>query len=114
MILENATTLGVPQLALVEGNAPEALADLPAPDAVFIGGGLTTPGLVERCWSALNPHGRLVANAVTVEGEARLIALRGDLGGDLTRIAVSRAEPVGPFSGWRPLMPVTQLVAVKR
>jgi precorrin-6Y C5,15-methyltransferase (decarboxylating) len=114
MILENATTLGVPQLALVEGNAPEALADLPAPDAVFVGGGLTVPALVERCWSALNPRGRLVANAVTLEGEARLIALRGELGGELTRIAVSRAEPVGPFTGWRPLMPVTQLVAVKR
>jgi precorrin-6Y C5,15-methyltransferase (decarboxylating) len=114
MILENAATLGVPQLDLVEGSAPEALADLPAPDAVFIGGGLTVPGLVERCWSALNPRGRLVANAVTVEGEARLIVLRGELGGELMRIAVSRAEPVGPFTGWRPLMPVTQLVAMKR
>jgi precorrin-6Y C5,15-methyltransferase (decarboxylating) len=98
----------------MEGSAPEALADLAAPDAVFIGGGLTVPGLVERCWSALNPRGRLVANAVTVEGEARLIALRGELGGELTRIAVSRAEPVGPFTGWRALMPVTQLVAVKK
>jgi precorrin-6Y C5,15-methyltransferase (decarboxylating) len=57
--------------------------------------------------------GRLVANAVTVEGEARLIALRAAIGGTLTRLAVSRAEPVGPFTGWRPLRPVTQLAAAK-
>jgi precorrin-6Y C5,15-methyltransferase (decarboxylating) len=113
MVLENAASLGVPQLELVEGTAPAALADLPPPDAVFVGGGLTTPELVERCWSVLKPRGRLVANAVTVEGEARLTALRAELGGALTRIAVSRAEPIGPFTGWRPLMPVTQLVAVK-
>ena len=112
-IAENAATLGVPLLQIVVGEAPAALAGLPPPDAVFVGGGLTTPGLVERCWAALNPGGRLVANAVTVEGEARLLALRGLIGGDLTRLAVSRAEPVGPFAGWRPLMPVTQFAALK-
>ena len=114
MVLENATALGVPQLQIVEGEAPAALADLPPPGAVFIGGGLTVPGLVERCWTALRPRGRLVANAVTLEGEARLLALWSELGGDLVRIAVSRAEPVGPYTGWRPLMPVTQFAATKR
>jgi len=113
MVLENATALGVPQLQIVEGEAPAALADLPPPDAVFIGGGLTVPGLVERCWTALRPRGRLVANAVTLEGEARLLELWSELGGDLVRIAVSRAEPVGPYTGWRPLMPVTQFAATK-
>jgi precorrin-6Y C5,15-methyltransferase (decarboxylating) len=114
MILENATALGVPRLRIVEGEAPAALAGLPPPDAVFIGGGLTTPGLAAHCWAALKPGGRLVANAVTVEGEGQLIALRADIGGDLVRIGVSRAEPVGPFSGWRPLMPVTQWAVTKR
>jgi precorrin-6B C5,15-methyltransferase / cobalt-precorrin-6B C5,C15-methyltransferase len=114
MILENATAFGVPQLQIVEGEAPAALAGLPPPDAVFVGGGLTVPGLVERCWAALKPRGRLVANAVTLEGETRLLALRGEIGGDLVRIAISRAEPIGPFTGWRPLMPVTQFAATKR
>jgi precorrin-6Y C5,15-methyltransferase (decarboxylating) len=112
-IAENATALGVPELKIVAGTAPGALDDLPAPDAVFIGGGLTTAGLVERCWEALPAGGRLVANVVTVEGEARLAKWHGQLGGSLTRIAVSRAEPVGPFLGWRPLMPVTQWTVVK-
>jgi len=114
MIRENAAALGVPHLELVEGEAPAALAELPPPDAVFVGGGLTTPGLVERCWQALNPRGRLVANAVTVEGEARLFALRAEIGGELTRIAISRAEAIGAYTGWRAHMPVTQLAATKR
>jgi len=114
MIRENAAALGVPHLELAEGEAPTALSALPPPDAVFIGGGLTTAGLVERCWQALKPRGRLVANAVTVEGEARLLALRAELGGELTRIAISRAEPIGAYTGWRAHMPVTQLAAAKR
>ncbi len=114
MISENAAALGVPHLELVEGEAPAALAGLPPPDAIFIGGGLTTARLLERCWRALKPRGRLVANAVTVEGEARLFALRADIGGELTRIAISRAEPIGPYTGWRAHRPVTQLAATKR
>src|SRR5262249_25649232 len=97
-----------------EGEAPAALADLPPPDAVFIGGGLTTPDLVDRCWQALKPRGRLVANAVTVEGEARPFAFRAPLGGGPTRLAISRARPIRPPTGWRAHMPVTQLAATKR
>lgn len=107
-IARNAAALGVPTLRIVAGDAPAALADLPAPDAVFIGGGLSTPRLVETCLEALKPGGRLVANAVTLESEAALISLQARHGGTLTRLAVSRAEPVGPFQGWRALMPVTQ------
>lgn len=113
MIAENAAALGVPEIEIVAGRAPEALAGLPAPDAVFIGGGLSGTGLIERCWQALSPGGRIVANAVTLDGEATLIRWRSELGGSLTRIAVSRAEPVGAHLGWRPLMPVTQWAAVK-
>ena len=113
LIAENASTLGVPEIEIVAGSAPEALEGLMAPDAVFIGGGIGAKGLVERCWSALPAGGRLVANVVTVEGEAVLAAARTRLGGSLTRIAISRAEPVGSRLGWRPLMPVTQWTAVK-
>jgi precorrin-6Y C5,15-methyltransferase (decarboxylating) len=113
LIAANAESLGCPHLSIVEGKAPAALTDLGTPDAVFIGGGITSPGLFETCWQALPPGGRLVANAVTIEGEQVLTSAYTRLGGSLTRIAISRAEPVGPFSGWRPLMPVTQLALLK-
>ena len=88
--------------------APIAYDGLPDPDAVFIGGGLGDRGVVEGAWERLKPGGRLVANAVTAEGEALLFALRGKLGGDMTRLSVARLAPVGELHGWKPLMPVTQ------
>ena len=88
-IAANAEALGVPSLQVVRGRAPEALAGLPAPDVVFIGGGITNPGVLDACWAALRPGGRLVANAVTLEAEAVLVAARDRHGGDLTRIEVS-------------------------
>ncbi|MCC7045146.1 MAG: precorrin-6y C5,15-methyltransferase (decarboxylating) subunit CbiE [Alphaproteobacteria bacterium] len=112
-IERNAAFLGVPRLRVVQGAAPAALEDLPRPDAVFIGGGIGEAGLAEECWSRLPSGGRLVANAVTVEGEATLARLHGQHGGMLTRIAISRAEPVGGLLGWRPLMPVTQFATTK-
>jgi precorrin-6B C5,15-methyltransferase / cobalt-precorrin-6B C5,C15-methyltransferase len=107
MIQRNAAELGVPGLQIVEGEAPDALAGLKAPDAIFIGGGVTGEGVFEACWEALKPGGRLVANAVTVEGEMALASLQAELGGDMVRMAVSRAEPVGRFSAFKPMMPVT-------
>ncbi|MEW1848500.1 cobalamin biosynthesis bifunctional protein CbiET, partial [Nonomuraea angiospora] len=86
---------------------PAALKGLPAPDAVFVGGGLTVPGLLETCWAALRPGGRLVANAVTLESESVMAQWYARLGGDLVRLAVQRASPVGSFTGWRAAMPVT-------
>ena len=109
----NAAAFGVPGLELVRGKAPEALSGLPAPDAVFIGGGLTNDGVLDACWSALKPGGRIVANAVTLESEAMLIATHKRLGGQLSQIAVSRTAPIGGFTGWRPLMPVTLWLAEK-
>ncbi len=107
-VARNAAALGVPQVAVVREAAPEALKELEEPpDAVFVGGGLTTPLLLETCWEALPPGGRLVANAVTVESEAVLAAWHGRAGGELVRLAVQRAEPVGSFTGWKPAMPVT-------
>jgi precorrin-6Y C5,15-methyltransferase (decarboxylating) len=113
MAAANALALGAPRLELVDGEAPAALDGLPAPDAVFIGGGLSD-AVFAACWDRLRPLGRLVANAVTLESEAELIRLQSRHGGDLVKIAVNRAEPVGPYRGWRALMPVTQWSLVKR
>ncbi|MFV5991600.1 precorrin-6y C5,15-methyltransferase (decarboxylating) subunit CbiE [Streptomyces sp. NPDC056231] len=107
-ITRNADRLGVPALRVVTGRAPEALAGLPVPDAVFIGGGLTVPGLLDACWDAVPPGGRLVANTVTLESEALLAERYRRHGGELVRLAVAHAVPVGGFTGWRQAMPVTQ------
>ena len=109
-IRENAERLGVPGLQVVLGRAPDALSDLEPPDAVFVGGGVSTPGMLDAAWEALRPGGRLVANTVTVEGEAALVTFRAAHGGALRRIGVERAEPVGRFAGWRAKAGVTQLI----
>jgi precorrin-6Y C5,15-methyltransferase (decarboxylating) len=113
MAAANALALGVPRLELIDGMVPEALDGLEAPDAVFIGGGLSEETFA-AAWSALKPLGRLVANAVTLDSEAKLIELHNRHGGELTKIAVSRAAALGPHVGWRPMMPVTQWSLVKR
>lgn len=113
MAAANALALGTPRLELIEGTAPEALDGLDAPDAVFIGGGLSA-GAFDACWERLKPLGRLVANAVTLESEAVLMDLHKRHGGALVKLQVNRAEPVGTLTGWRPLMPVTQWSLVKR
>ncbi len=107
-IRRNAAACGVPGLAVVEGAAPAALQGLAAPDAIFIGGGGSDPGVLETALEALRPGGRLVANAVTLEMEALLLARHAALGGELSRIAIARAAPLGAMQGWRPAMPVTQ------
>jgi precorrin-6B C5,15-methyltransferase / cobalt-precorrin-6B C5,C15-methyltransferase len=107
-IVGNAAALGVPGLVVVAGAAPDALSGLPRPDAVFIGGGVTVEGVVSACWDALDAGGRLVANAVTIEGELALADWRRRLGGSLTRIAVERAGDLGSFTAWRPALPVVQ------
>lgn len=104
----NAENLGVPGLRIVSGPAPEALSGLPAPDAVFVGGGGSRPGVMEAAIRALKPGGRLVANAVTLEMEAVLLDHYARHGGALARLSVQRAERVGSMTGWRPAMPVTQ------
>ncbi|WP_460605117.1 precorrin-6y C5,15-methyltransferase (decarboxylating) subunit CbiE [Jatrophihabitans fulvus] len=107
-IVRNAERLGVPALDVVAGKAPDALAALATPDAVFVGGGVSAPDVLATCIARLRPGGRLVANGVTVETETLLAAAYRDHGGTLTRLHVERASPVGGFTGWRPAMPVTQ------
>lgn len=113
MAAANALALGTPKLELVDGKVPAALAGLEVPDAVFIGGGLSHE-VFDAAWASLRPLGRLVANAVTLESEAVLLTLHKEYGGQLVKLNVNRAEPVGGLTGWRPLMPVTQWSLVKR
>jgi precorrin-6Y C5,15-methyltransferase (decarboxylating) len=112
-IRRNAAAFGVPQLGVVEGRAPAALSGLPRPDAVFVGGGAGGDGVLDAAIAALQPGGRLVVNAVTLETEAALNARHASLGGTLTRIDISRADRVGGKTAWRPAFPVTQWVWVK-
>ena len=112
LIARNASALGVPDIQIIEGSAPGVLGDLTPPDAVFIGGGLCME-IVDHCWAALNPGGRLVANAVSVEGERVLLEVFARLGGSLTRIAVSHVRDLVDHHVWRPAMPVSQFVASK-
>lgn len=107
LIMKNANNLGTPKIEIYCGDSSEQLVNLPTPDAIFIGGGLTSDGLFDACWNALPTGKKLVANAVTVQSEALLYQLFEKHGGELTRIQVSRAVPVGKFSGWKPSMPVT-------
>ena len=113
MAAANALALGTPKLELIDGEAPAAFAGLEAPDATFLGGGLSGE-MYDAAWAALKPLGRLVANAVTLESEAVLIGLHERHGGDLVKLSVTRAEPLGAYRGWRPLMPVAQWSRVKR
>jgi precorrin-6Y C5,15-methyltransferase (decarboxylating) len=112
-IATNALALGVPDLQVVQGAAPAALDGLPAPDAVFVGGGGSNPAVLDVCWAALSPGGRLVANAVTLQTEAALVARCAELGGDLTRLEISHAVPLGRFTGWHAAHPVTQWTVTK-
>jgi precorrin-6Y C5,15-methyltransferase (decarboxylating) len=109
----NANHLGAPGLQVVVGSAPSAFEGCEQPNAIFLGGGVSEPGLLEICWDRLPIGGRLVANTVTVAGETALAAWQAKHGGDLTRIAITRAAQIGELLAWRPLSPITQLAAVK-
>lgn len=111
--MRNAEAFGVPGLEVVIGTAPQAFEGLSQPDAIFIGGGGSEEGVLDGAVEALKPGGRLVANAVTLEMEAMLLAAQARLGGSLIRIDIARASPVGQMQGWRPAMPVTQWTWVK-
>ena len=113
LIEHNRDALGVPGLQLIRGSAPQALVGLERPDAVFIGGGVTREGVLDACWAALKPGGRLIANAVTLQSEMTLMAWREQRGGELTRIHIAQAQPLGDFDTWRQALPITLLDVVK-
>jgi precorrin-6Y C5,15-methyltransferase (decarboxylating) len=112
-IKRNASNFGVPGLTIVCGTAPDALAGLPSPDAIFVGGGGSEEGVMAAAIGALKSGGRLVANAVTTQMEAVLLQHQARLGGSMIRIDIARASPVGAMTGWRPAMPVTQWSWIK-
>ncbi|OCB29512.1 precorrin-6Y-methylase [Mycobacterium malmoense] len=97
----------------VRGDAPDGFDGLDPPSAIFIGGGLTQPGLLDACFEHLPARGRLVVNAVTAESESTLAQSHSRLGGQLRRFQHYHGEPLGGFTGWRPQMPVTQWVMTK-
>jgi precorrin-6Y C5,15-methyltransferase (decarboxylating) len=104
----NAARLGVPGLRVVTGRAPDALAGLSAPDAIFVGGGATREGVLDACLASLRPGARLVVHGVTLETEQLLAHAYRTHGGELSRIAVETAAPIGSFTGWTPARTVTQ------
>jgi precorrin-6Y C5,15-methyltransferase (decarboxylating) len=110
-IRRNAAAFGVPALEVIEGRAPDVLAGLPEPHAIFIGGGASLS--LDPAIKALRSGGRLVVNAVTLQTEALLIARQAALGGELVRIALSRANQVGGETAWRPALPITQWLWTK-
>ncbi len=110
---DNARSLGVPHFDLRLGAAPSALDGLPAPDAIFVGGGASREGVLEAAWRALPAAGRLVVNSVTLETEAKLIEWQARHGGVLLRLSVERGGPVGGLTGWRAAMPVVQWSVIK-
>ncbi|MCA2210876.1 precorrin-6y C5,15-methyltransferase (decarboxylating) subunit CbiE [Nocardia rosealba] len=111
-IATNAHALGVPGIAVC-GTFPDTRTDSPAPDAIFLGGGLTQDGVFDACWQRLRPGGRLVANAVTAESETLLLAWCARHGGTLRKFQIYRGEPLGGFTAWRPQLPVAQWIVVK-
>ncbi len=109
----NIDRLAPGRVQLHFGMAAELIATLPTPDAIFIGGGLSAE-VLDGCRAALRAGGRLVAHGVTLETEALLADRFAAHGGQLTRISVETAEPLGRFTGWVPARPVTQWAFVLR
>jgi precorrin-6B C5,15-methyltransferase / cobalt-precorrin-6B C5,C15-methyltransferase len=113
MIAHNADALGAPRLKIVPGTAPGSFAGQPEPDAIFVGGGIDTQGVLETAWQRLKNGGRLVANVVTIEGEMHLYDFHAQHGGELVRMEVSTLQTVGPYRALKPRMAVTQYRAIK-
>jgi len=113
MIAVNADRLGVPTLRIENGDAPDSLVGMPTPDAIFLGGGVSNETLFHLCWTALRSGGRLVANAVTIDGEQALLARQSRLGGELARLDVAVLDQLGDHLAFRPRLPVTQWAVTK-
>src|SRR3546814_524715 len=103
----NALHLGVDRLTVMEGRAPDILTGRTRPEAVFIGGGLSQ-SLLAALFALPGGPTRLVANAVTLESEALLARWHADKGGDLLRIELAQAMPLGSRRGWRSAYPLVQ------
>lgn len=103
----NAAKFGVGHFDIRVGNSVDLIDTLPRPDAVFIGGGLNA-ALLDKLWSTLPSGTRLVVNAVTLETESLVTQAHATRGGNLIRIDVATAQPLGTMRGWKASYPVTQ------
>lgn len=112
-IRRNADNLGTPRLEVICGEAPSALDGLATPDAIFVGGGVSNMALLAKCFDALRPGGRLVANAVTLESELALGECHRMLGGELSRMSFEQTAPLGGLTGWTPSRTITQWIWTK-
>jgi precorrin-6Y C5,15-methyltransferase (decarboxylating) len=114
MIAKNAFALGVPDLKIIKGEALKKLKDQPAPNAIFIGGDVANKKLFKACLKSLKKDGRLVVNAVTLEGEKTLYKYHKKLGGELVRLEISKVKKIGKYSIMQPNKAVTQYLYIKR
>lgn len=112
-IIANGENLGVRNLNIIEGSAPTALKGLAKPDVIFVGGGVSNAKVLQACWRALPSGGRLIANAVSMEGEAQLFAFMQRHGGEMTRIAISHLDGMGDLHAWRAMRAVSQYAGQK-
>jgi precorrin-6B C5,15-methyltransferase / cobalt-precorrin-6B C5,C15-methyltransferase len=113
LIANNALALGVPNLRIDGGEAPQSLSGMPSPDAVFLGGAVSDEEIFEVCWNALKPGGRLVANAVTIDGETALYARQEQHGGELVRIETAVLDTIGEHRVLKPRLAVLQWSVTK-
>jgi precorrin-6Y C5,15-methyltransferase (decarboxylating) len=112
-IIKNAEAFGLThRITVIEGTAPGNLSGLPAPQAVFIGGGLDA-AMFDSIWLRLSAGTRLVAHAVTLETEALLSELHQRHGGELMRIEIAHAGQLGGYRAYEPARPVVQWSVVK-
>lgn len=108
LIAANARAFGVEnRIDIVQGRVPEALADSPAPDAIFVGGGLSAE-LLETLKAEFQPGTRAVINAVTLEAEALLAQWQAEEGGEMLRFELAQATPLGTRRGWKSAYPLVQ------
>lgn len=97
LIRQNREKFHAYNLSLIEGTAPQVLADLPAPDAVFIGGTKGSMAEVVDAALAKNPNARLCISAIALESLSAAIAALAAHGqaAEVTQLAVSRTRPAG-------------------
>lgn len=109
----NAERLGAPELEVHVGEALSLIGDLDAPDTIFVGGGCSDEALLERSYERLQAKGRMVAQAVSAEGQIALQRFASDHDGRLERFHHERLKPLGGLHVWQPALPLVQLTVIR-
>lgn len=108
-IAANRAYFGATQVEIVEDDSLAAMAHLPSPDRIFIGGGgRDLAEIIRGAAKRIKPEGLIVANVVNLEALNQAIATMGELNMDLsvTHVQTSRSEPLGGSHYLKPLNPV--------